>query len=151
MIIMSSTQRRLAKKKKREKESKKKVLRRRDEMRARKKAERLSEREQDEKEKELEKELKEMEQLDAWADEVADKLPKETRNKIEHNIEILKALEEEYDREKTERENRNKELEKDGHATMDQKLRALRGEVIASTSEVSDVEVIKNSSEDEQN
>ena len=54
------------------------------------------------------------------------------------------------DREKSERQSLNDELEKQGHQTMDQKLNALQEKMVASGAEVSDVEVIKNSSSEEE-
>lgn len=47
------------------------------------------------------------------------------RAKLQHNLEILQALEEEYDVEKTKREKLNKELEDQGNKTIQEKLKAM--------------------------
>jgi hypothetical protein len=147
---MSKENKKFQKRKKREKLAKKKVLKRREALRAEARKDRLEEVQKKKEESDLEKEIKEMEKLESWADEVYDKLPEKSREQIKTNIGILEALEEEYDREKSERQSLNDELEKQGHQTMDQKLKALQEKMVASGAEVSDVEVIKNSSSAEE-
>jgi hypothetical protein len=147
---MSKENKKFQKRKKRERLVKKKVLKKREEKRAEVRKERLEERQKKEEENKLEREIEEMEKLELWADEVYDKLPEKSREQIKTNIGILEALEEEYDREKSERQSLNDELEKQGHQTMDQKLNALQEKMVASGAETSDVEVIKNSSSEEE-
>jgi len=50
----------------------------------------------------------------------------ERLKKIKHNMEILKALEEEYLKEKTTRDNANASLEKEGAVTMEDKIKILQ-------------------------
>jgi hypothetical protein len=49
----------------------------------------------------------------------------EVRSKIEHNLQILEALEQEYDREQELRKELNTKLETEGHVTMKEKMDAL--------------------------
>lgn len=143
---MSKENKKFQKRKKREKLAKKKVLKRREALRAEARKDRLEEVQKKKEESDLVKEIKEMEKLESWADEVYDKLPEKTREQIATNIGILEALEEEYDRENSERQSLNDELEQQGHHTMDQKLKALQEKMVVSEgTEISDVEVIKNS------
>ena len=45
--------------------------------------------------------------------------------KLEHNLKVLQALEEEYEAEKAKREELNKELEDEGNITLEEKLKAI--------------------------
>jgi|TARA_Y100000034_G_C6531849_1_gene229191 hypothetical protein len=45
--------------------------------------------------------------------------------KLQHNLEVLEALEEEYDAEKSKREELNKVLEEQGNVTIQEKLKAI--------------------------
>ena len=67
----------------------------------------------------------EQQRLDVFADQMAAKLPEETRRQIEHNIEILKALEEEYEAEMQAKFKTNAELEEQGYQTLEEKVAAL--------------------------
>jgi hypothetical protein len=49
----------------------------------------------------------------------------EIQSKIEHNLKILEALEEEYDKEQALRKQMNEKLEKEGHKTIKEKMDAL--------------------------
>lgn len=123
---MSLSRKQIEKRKKREKEVRKKVLANREALRA--------ERKEVEKERLREKEMWELEhgkptpavsgnpevaakQLAARAQTVADKL--------QHNLEILKALEAEYEKEQASRSELNEKLEGEGYKTMKEKMAAL--------------------------
>lgn len=58
----------------------------------------------------------------------------ELKARLEHNIEILKALEDQYIAEIEEKKRLNNELEADGHLTADEKMEALK----AKTQEIAD-------------
>jgi hypothetical protein len=49
----------------------------------------------------------------------------EVKKRLEHNLKILKALEEEYDRELSERQQRNEDMEADGIKNFDEKVKAI--------------------------
>ena len=49
----------------------------------------------------------------------------EIQSKIEHNLKILEALEEEYDKEQNQRKEINENLEKEGHKTIKEKMNAI--------------------------
>jgi hypothetical protein len=57
--------------------------------------------------------------------------PDEIRARLDHNLEILKALEEEYDKEMEARQGRNSDLEEDGCSTLKEKMDALHGQVVS--------------------
>lgn len=67
----------------------------------------------------------ENQRLEVWAEEIASKLPESTRRQIEHNIEILKALEEEYEAEMAAKLALNQQLESEGCMTFEEKLRGV--------------------------
>jgi hypothetical protein len=125
---MANKQQKIAqKKKKREKIAKERVLRRREQMRAVRK--------EDERKARLERELSPR-QMPI----VNDPLVREMREKsradaakaqIEKNLELLKAIEEEYDKEHALREQVNKDLESEGHVSMKDKLDALHQKAMA--------------------
>jgi hypothetical protein len=125
---MPNKQQKIAqKKKKREKIAKERVLRRREQMRAVRK--------EDERKARLERELS-PKQMPI----VNDPLVREMREKarvdaakaqIEKNLELLKAIEEEYDKEHALREQVNKDLESEGHVSMKDKLDALHKKAMA--------------------
>lgn len=50
----------------------------------------------------------------------------EIMSQLEHNLELLKALEEQYLAEEKQREDLNEQLEEEGYGTLDEKLKALR-------------------------
>ena len=115
------------KKKKREKVAKQRVLRRREQMRAIRKEDAAKER--------LERELS-PKQMPI----VNDPLIREMREKarvdsakaqIEKNLELLQAIEEEYDKEQSLREQVNKDLESEGHMSMKDKLDALHKKALS--------------------
>jgi TRAP-type C4-dicarboxylate transport system substrate-binding protein len=69
--------------------------------------------------------VREEARLQAMAQAVYDKLPEETRKKLEHNIQILKALEAEHAKEQEEKAKLNANLEGQGAESLDQKLSLL--------------------------
>lgn len=60
----------------------------------------------------------------------------EIMSRIEHNLEVLKALEEDYDRESAEKLKRNQELEEQGFLTLQQKMDALNQQVLMKNNSV---------------
>ena len=117
------SKRKLEKRKKREKVGKEKALARRLEL-IKKKAAENAERKRELRLKKLQKEMYE---LDQWADmrhlaELDDK----TIAQLEKNVEILKGLEKEFDKEQTQRESLNEELEEQGAVTLEQKMKVLQ-------------------------
>lgn len=75
--------------------------------------------------KQMQKNRRQLAKMEAIADEIMDKIPAETREKIEKNIEILKALEEEYLAEVENRKLLNQKLEEQGLETLEDKMTAL--------------------------
>jgi hypothetical protein len=84
-----------------------------------------------------------MEKLEEKMEELYSKLPPDTRMQLERNIEILKALEEEYDQEIAKKQNLNQELELQGNLTPEEKMKALHEKAVKQQKEIVDVEVIK--------
>ncbi|CAE7860241.1 unnamed protein product [Symbiodinium microadriaticum] len=117
------TKRKLEKRKKREKAGREKVKK----LRAaniKKKAEENAERK---KLKRLEKLQKELLKMDQPADtEKLLSLNDESLTMLEQNIEILKGLEAEYEKEQAAKEALNEGLEEQGHLTLDEKLKAVQ-------------------------
>lgn len=123
---MSLSRKQLQKRKQREKEVRKKVLARREELRA--------ERKEIEAERRKEQEMWELEHgkpvpAVSGNPEVAAKQLAEraqtAADKLQRNLEILKALEAEYDKEQASRNKLNDELEAEGYKTMKDKMAAL--------------------------
>jgi hypothetical protein len=69
--------------------------------------------------------MKEEARLRAMAEAIYDKLPEETRKKLEHNIQILRALEEEHAKEQAEKAKLNSELEGQGAEDLQSKMSLL--------------------------
>lgn len=111
-------QRKLQKRKAKEKEDYQKLLLQREK--------RTKERQVLAKEKkELEairKDKLQQQRLEAWAEAVAEKLSPEATRQIEHNIEILKALEQEYQAELDAKRALNEGLESEGAISIEEKL-----------------------------
>lgn len=116
------------KKKKRQEIAKNRVLKRREFIRQEKKKSLMEEK--------LEKETNESvygktqpivnkDSLSCSIEEEAKDLPEDVKEKIQHNMKILEALEEEYDKEVNQRKKINDKLEKEGHTTMKEKMDAL--------------------------
>lgn len=117
------SKRKLEKRKRREKVGKEKALARRLDL-IKKKAEENAERKREIRLKKLQKDMYE---LDQWADmRSLAELDNATITQLEKNVEILKGLEKEFDKEKTQRESLNEELEEQGAVTLDQKMKVLQ-------------------------
>ena len=61
--------------------------------------------------------------------------------KLQHNLEVLEALEKEYDAEKAKREELNKELEDQGNITIQEKLKAIAEKNAADAENIAEAEV----------
>ena len=132
---MSTQKRKAQKKKAREREARKKVLRRR-----------AAKRKKAAKEKKLDKEIKENQpKLTPFMKEETQKRVEQEKKvfakaQLAHNIEILKALEEEYDEEQTRRDELNKELEAQGLDTLQAKMDHMQAQILKDQEEVSKIE-----------
>lgn len=109
------------KKKERERKNKQEVLRRREVIRKDQK----EVNDKRKKQRETKKLLKEKEKLEVMNEQAMQNMPPDIRKKIEHNIKILRALEEEHAKEMKAKETINKGLEEKGYFTLEQKLSAL--------------------------
>jgi hypothetical protein len=123
---MSLSKKKLQKRKQREKEVRKKVLARREELRV--------ERKELEKERQREREMwllehgKPQPAVSGNPEIAAKKLADRAQNaaeKLQHNLEILKALEAEYEKEQASRTELNEKLEAEGYKTMKEKMAAM--------------------------
>lgn len=137
---MSINKRRDAKKKQREKEVKSKVEKRRAATRAISREQLLEFRQQ----RQFKKDQKEYAKLEKTVDEFYNSLPQATKEKLEKNIEILKALEEEHQKEIAEKENLNEELEQEGNLTLKSKMEALHKKALDSQKDCAVVDVVKS-------
>ena len=118
---MGREKQRAKKKKERERKGKETVLKRRAVLRAKAKEE------NDERklEKRIKKLKRDMEGYNLWSDEILKKVPASTLAQLEKNVQILKALEAEYENSEEARAERVKELESQGHLTLEEKFNAL--------------------------
>lgn len=123
---MSINKRREEKKKQREKEVKVKLEKRREATKAASRAQLLAFREQ----RKFRKEQKEFEKFEKNVDEFYNKLPQKTKEQLEKNIEILKALEEEHEKNLASKQKLNEELESEGKITPKEKMEALHEKVV---------------------
>lgn len=153
---MASEKKKFQKKKEREKRVRKQILKQREALRAPER----EEREFQKKLKRIEKLKKDMGKMNVWADEVFLNMNDKSLSQLERNAQILKALEQEYQKEKDRKKALNEELEGQGFLTLDQKLQHLHDKLVDQAKEmyksggleakeakpqreVSDVEVIK--------
>jgi hypothetical protein len=127
---MTSKKQKERKKKNREKIAKDRVLRRRETLRKQRKQameEKLNELQAEEnafgKQKPFVK--NDASALNEVVSVEKEKRAEELNSKLEHNLKILEALEEEYDRESETRKEINQKLENEGHMTMKEKMDAL--------------------------
>lgn len=118
---MTQERRKLQKRKEREDKAKKAKLHRAKEAAQKRQAEKAN-LELLEKKKQV---MKEEARLQAMAEAIYDKLPEETRKKLEHNIKILKALEEEHAKEQAEKAKLNADLEGQGAEDLPSKMSLL--------------------------
>lgn len=157
--IMANEKKKFQKKKDREKRVHKQILLQREALRAPEREERQFQK----KIKRIEKLKKDMGKMNVWADEVFLNMTDKNLSQLEHNAQILKALEQEYQNEHDKKKNLNEELEGQGFLTLDQKLQHLHDKLVQQSKEfygaggleakevdrskpakeVSDVEVIK--------
>jgi len=120
--MTSKEQKKFQKKKKREKENRQQTLRQREARRAIAREER-DQIKADQRIDKLQKDMAEFEQhfsLEAYKSMDESKL-----RQLEKNVEILRGLEEEYMEETRKKIDLNKKLEKEGHTSLDAKLRAV--------------------------
>lgn len=122
--MVSKAQKKIQKKKVKEKETRKKILMKRADSRAKAK----EEREEHRRDKRVKKFQREMAGIEIWEEEVLKKMPDKTFDQLEHNAKILRALEEEHEKEMDEKRNLNEGLESDGHLTLNDKLQSLHQE-----------------------
>lgn len=119
--MVSKAQKKIQKKKAKEKDTRKKILMKRAISRAKTK----EEREEHRRDKRVKKFQREMAGITIWEDEVLKKMPDKTFDQLEHNAKILRALEEEHEKDMDEKRNLNEGLESDGHLTLNDKLQSL--------------------------
>jgi hypothetical protein len=119
------TPKKAEKKKAREKESRKKVLARRDAIRSSKSAENKIRK----KMKRIVKLQKDVENLGPLADDVLLNMSDKTLSQLERNAQILKALENEYEEERSKKDQLNSELESKGALSLSDKLSFLHNEL----------------------
>ena len=132
---MSNAKLKLRKEKKRRDDNKKKILRKREETRKVNKWVKGNQMKTKFIDKMKRKHPKQMEKLE---DDDLMKLPQETLKKLERNMSILDALEEEYTREMAQKQKLNDELEAQGHLTPEAKMGALTAKQIEAMKEVED-------------
>jgi hypothetical protein len=124
--MSGNNQKKFMKQKKRERAVKQKLLVRRKVIEAKRK----EENEQFKKMKRIKKLKKEMGHLNQWADDVLLGLNNKTLSQLEHNVKILRALEEEYEKERAKKKDLNKELENKGLVTLEEKLNFLHNKIV---------------------
>lgn len=125
--MTSKTQRKIKKKKERDQKAHAKVILRRE-------AKHKKEAEQRETYRHGKRVMKLQRDLDRFGEsyppEMYFELSKETIEKLEHNVQILKALENEWTVEQKDREEFNAELEAQGHMTLEQKMKAAHDRLV---------------------
>ncbi len=125
--MTSKTQRKFKKKKEREAKAHNKVVLRR-EAQHKKEAE---EREVWRHGKRIVKLQRDLDRFgESYPPEMYFQLPEETLKKLEHNVQILKALENEFSIEQAEKAALNEELEAEGFLTLEQKLKAAHDRLV---------------------
>lgn len=121
---MGKEQKKLQKRKAREREVQAKLRERREAKRAAAKDEKKDQQERDA----ILRVMRERLALEQWANQVGDQIPEKIREQILHNIEILKALEEEYSNELMEKLQLQGKLKEAGHETLAEMMGALQEE-----------------------
>ena len=120
-------QRKLQKRKAREKDAKKSVLAKRTEIRAKRK----EEREEEKQERRIDKLQRDLHQMDQHFEKAAlQAASNDTLAQLEKNVQILRALEEEYEKEAEAKKAINEDLESKGYVTLDEKMQALQQAVL---------------------
>jgi len=80
--------------------------------------------------KRIKKLKKEMGQMNVWADDVFMRMSENTISQLEHNAQILKALEEEYEKEWAKKKALNQDLEDKGLTSLKDKMQYLHDQLI---------------------
>lgn len=80
--------------------------------------------------KRIKKLKKEMGQMNVWADDVFMRMSEKTISQLEHNAQILKALEEEYEKEWAKKKALNQDLEDKGLTSLKDKMQYLHDQLI---------------------
>lgn len=80
--------------------------------------------------KRVKKLQREMGKLSVWADDVLMKLNDSTLTQLEKNAKILKALEEEYEKESKRKRDLNDDLERKGLSTLQDKIKHLHDQLV---------------------
>lgn len=123
--MVSKQQKEMKKKKKRAEDSHRKVVLKREKLRAQAKAEKEEWRQ----EKRIIRLQRDLDRFETGIGVPIEGLPEDTMKQLEHNVEILRALEQEHAKETAEKQQLNEELEKEGHKTMKDKLQALHAKM----------------------
>ena len=123
--MASKVQKKLEKRKSKEREDKKKILMRRESTRAKAKEER-----EDYRKTKRIRRLRENTGMNIWSDEVFKKMDESTLKQLEHNAKIMKTLEDEYERDLSEKRKLNQDLEAEGYKTLDEKISVLHKDTL---------------------
>lgn len=138
------------KKLQKEKARKKRVA---EKLRVRREAGRVAAKEEREEKRAQDKFEREQAELIAWEEAMESaysSLPPETRKQLMHNIEILKALEEEHEQEIARKQKLNQTLEEEGHITPESKMKALQDSAIEKQKAESAEEEISKAADEKQ-
>jgi uncharacterized membrane protein YccC len=120
--MTSRIQKQQAKKKAKEREDRKKILEKRAVLR--KQAKEV--REEFRRDKRIKRLQRALDDFGTRSKEELEELPDSTLNQLEKNAQILRALEQEYEKEQAEKKKLNESLEDQGHDTLDSKLKVLQ-------------------------
>lgn len=114
------------KKKDREKRVRKQILKQREALRKPAQEERAFQK----KMKRIAKLKKDMGRLNVWADDVLLKMSDSTLSQLEKNARILKALEQQYEKETSTKRDLNRQLEEEGFVTLEDKMKFLHDRLV---------------------
>lgn len=137
-------QRKLKKQKAREKESREKVLSKRDISRKKAKKDREAYRA----EKEQRRHIRAVARLEEVMDEIYDRIPEDVRAQIEHNEQILKALEQEHEKIQEERDQRVSELKERGAESLDDMVKMMHDDVVEQQGGFENTDCTENSTDE---
>jgi len=119
---MNKIQKKQAKKKAKEREDRKKLLLKREALRKKAK----EEREEFRRDKRIKRLQREMDDFEYRSKEEYEAMPEETLSQLEKNAKILRALEDEHERDQQKKRELNENLEAEGHLTLEDKLKTLQ-------------------------
>lgn len=122
---MSSKKQKEKKKKDREKKVEEKVFKRREALRKERKTLEMQQRQEQEADNLVRGKLKPIVNDFKKVEEIKSNKEQNALSQLQKNLQILEALEKEYDREKALRNQINETLEAEGHMTMSEKMEAL--------------------------